>query len=192
MADETRQDSPELRDSQPKPKRKATDKQRAAGRENLKRFNQSRGGKPNVRHGIQSFIATGAAPTAIETRLDAFEEGLVKDLGGSPSTSEIALIQSARTCLGVCLMADAFVQQGGLANFRKNRWVLTVTATYSNTLRLNLQAINVKSSVDATRLVDDLATRRKKSSLNSVIAATEEPTTLPSWYDKSKDCEDVG
>ena len=83
MADEIRQDSQESRDS----KRKATDKQRTAGINNLKRFNASRNGKPNTKHGIQSFIATGAAPTAIETRLDAFEEGLVKDLGGSPSTS---------------------------------------------------------------------------------------------------------
>jgi hypothetical protein len=188
MADEIRQDSPDTRDS----KRKASPAQAAAGRENLKRFNQSRGGKPNMRHGIQSFIATGAAPTAIEQRLDAFEEGLVKDLGGSPSTSEIALIQSARTCLGVCLMADAHIQQGGLANFRKNRWVLTVTASYSNTLRLNLQALGVKSGVDATRVVEDLATRRKKSSLNSVIAATPDPETLPSWHAKTADCEDVG
>src|SRR6266851_9272388 len=117
MTDEIRQDARDARDSQPEPKRKASPAQAAAGRENLKRFNASRNGKPNVKHGIQSFIATGAAPTTIETRLDAFEEGLVKDLGGSPSTSEIALIQSARTCLGVCLMADAYVQQGGLANF---------------------------------------------------------------------------
>jgi hypothetical protein len=188
MADEIRQDSPDARDS----KRKATDKQRTAGINNLKRFNASRNNKPHLKHGIQSFIATGAAPTAIEQRLDAFEEGLVKDLGGSPSTSEIALIQSARTCLGVCLMADAYVQRGGLDNFRKNRWVLTVTATYSNTLRLNLQALGVKSSVDATRLVDNLAERRTKNSLNAVIAATEEPTVLPSWYDKTRDCEDVG
>jgi hypothetical protein len=188
MTDEIRQDSLDARDS----KRKATEKQRTAGINNLKRFNASRNGKPNMRHGIQSFIATGAAPTAFEQRLDAFEEGLVKDLGGSPSTSEIALIQSARTCLGVCLMADAYVQQGGLANFRKNRWVLTVTATYSNTLRLNLQALGVKSSVDATRLVDDLAKRRTKNSLSAVIAATPEPETLPSWHNKASDFEDVG
>jgi hypothetical protein len=188
MAHEMRQDSPDARDL----KRKATDKQRTAGINNLMKFNASRGGKPNTKHGIKSFIATGAAPTAIETRLDAFEEGLVKDLGGSPSTAEIALIQSARTCLGVCLMADAFIQKGGLDNFRKNRWVMSVTATYSNTLRLNLQALQVKSSVDATRLVDDLATRRKKNSLAAVIAATPDPETLPSWHAKTANCEDVG
>lgn len=191
MSDEMIQDSREARDAK-LTKRKASPAQAAAGRENLKRFNQSRNNKPNTRHGIQTLIATGAAPTAIEQRLDAFEEGLVKDLGGSPSTSEIALIQSARTCLGVCLLCDAYVQKGGLDNFRKNRWVLTVTATYSNTLRLNLQALGLKSSVDATRLVEDLASRRKKNSLNAIIAATEEPTVLPSWHSKTLDCEDVG
>jgi hypothetical protein len=190
MPNEMRQDEREARDSQPK--RKVSEAQRLAGIANLKRFNQSRGGKPHLKHGIQSFIATGAAPTDIEKRLDAFEEGLIKDLGGSPSTSEIALIQAARTCLGVCLMADQFIQQGGLTNFRKNRWVLSVTATYSNTLRLNLQSLGVKSTVDATRLAEDLAERRTKNSLAAVIAATPEPTTLPSWFNKADNVEDVG
>jgi len=188
MPNEIRQDAPEAQDS----KRKASPAQRAAGINNLKKFNASRNNKPNLKHGVKSFIASGNAPRDIEVKLDAFEAGLVKDLGGSPSTSEIALIQSARTCLGVCLMADAYIQQGGLNNFRKNRWVLSVTATYSNTLRLNLQALGVKSSVDATRLVEDLASRRAKSSLAAVIAATPEPMVLPSWHSKAADYEDVG
>jgi hypothetical protein len=79
-----------------------------------------------------------------------------------------------------------------LDNFRKNRWVLSVTATYSNTLRLNLQALGVKSNGEATRLVEDLAERRTKNSLAAVIRATEEPTVLPTWHSKTLDCEGVG
>jgi hypothetical protein len=64
-------------------------------------------GEHAARHPVVYYERRGAAPTAIEQRLDALEEGLVKDLGESPSTAEIALIQSARMCLGVCLMSDA-------------------------------------------------------------------------------------
>src|SRR5258706_6841900 len=119
MTDEILQDARDARDSQ-STKRKASPAQREAGINNLKAFNQSRNHRPNAKHGISTLIATGAAPTDIEQRLDLFEEGLVKDLGGSPSTSEIALIQSARTCLGVCLMADAFIQRGGVGQVVHN------------------------------------------------------------------------
>jgi hypothetical protein len=189
MADEMRQDSPESRDS----KRKATDKQRTAGINNLKRFNASRNNKPNMKHGIKSFIATGAAPTAIEKRLDAVEHGLIQDLGGKPTTAQICLIQALRTCLGIVWMTHDYIQKGGLGNFRNSRWIMEICAAYSNSIRLHLQALDVSwSGKDANNLADDLATRRKKGSLAAAIAATPDPTNLPTWHAKTADCEDVG
>lgn len=202
MSHEIAQDALEALDSQ-RPKiastpgvpatRKASDAQRAAGIANLKRFNASRNGKPNMRHGIKSFIATGAAPTAIEKKLDAMEQGLIQDLGGKPSAAQICLLQALRTCLGVVMMTDAYVQQGGLKNFRNSRWIMEISAAHSNSIRLHLQALNVSwSGNDPNNLAEDLAKKRTKNSLSAVLAATEEPTVLPSWYHKAGDYEDVG
>lgn len=184
MSDESRRD-----DETDKTGRKATEAQRQAGINNLKAFNAKRAGLKgsNYKHGVQSFIASGAAPSDIEKRLDELEEGLLRDLGRTPTSAELCLLQAIRTSLGVCLLCDRFLHSGGLANFRKNRWVLSVAAAYNNSLRLNLRELDVDwSGKQAATLSEELAEKRKRSSLSAVLQATEEPTVLPTWVEKQQ------
>src|SRR6185437_2722133 len=72
------------------------------------------------------------------------EAGILSDLGGEPSTAQRTLVQGARTCLGVCLLGNAYLRQGTLAHLKRNRWILATLATYLNSLKLYLQAIGLK------------------------------------------------
>lgn len=173
MRDEMERDQPEQQDSTKK-KRTATEAQRAAGIANLRAFNASRNNKPHTIHGVATLIRTGSAPSDIERRLDEFEEGVIRDLGGAPSMSEIALIQSARTALGVCFMVDAYIQKGGLSNFGRNKWLLKTAAAYANTLRLNLQALTGKKWLgEPVEIVADIAEKRRANSLEAMLAADQ-------------------
>src|SRR6266404_1191527 len=120
--------------------------------------------KPVLTHGAQSFLSTGNAPSQIAETLAAFESGLLSDLGNEPTTAQRALVESTRTALGVCLLASAYLSQGSLDKFKRNRWIMSTLATYLNTLRLNLTTLGLerrtKSAMTLDAVLDDIAQKR--------------------------------
>ncbi len=96
--------------------------------------------------------------------LAAFESGLLSDLGNEPTTAQRALVESTRTALGVCLLASAYLSQGSLDKFKRNRWIMSTLATYLNTLRLNLTTLGLerrtKSAMTLDAVLDDIAQKR--------------------------------
>ena len=139
----------------------------AAGAANLAKYRArltSSLEQPRTTHGVQAFLTSGDAPAAITEKLDTFEAGLLADLGGDPTTAQRGIIESARTALGVVLLAYSYLSQGSLSKFKRNRWILSTLATYLNTLRLNLTALGLgrrtKDALTLDSVLDDIAQKR--------------------------------
>jgi hypothetical protein len=103
-------------------------------------------------------------PSCERWRLDAFEAGLLSDLGSEPTAAQRALIDSTRVSLGVCFLANAYLSQDGLSKLKRNRWLLSTLATFINSTRLNLQALGLERKTKDVMTLDsvlaDLAATR--------------------------------
>ena len=120
--------------SGPTPKERSTE----AGAANLAAFLDA-GGKPNERHGVHSFLAGGELPAAIRAKVDAFEADLLSDLAETPTAAQRALVESSRVCLAIALLGfDWVAANGAVSRSGKPAGVLSVLATFLNSLRLNV------------------------------------------------------
>jgi hypothetical protein len=115
-------------------------------------------------HGVVRFLRNGALSAEISNKLDEFEAGLLSDLGSEPTSAQKALVESTRTSLGVVLLANAYLAQDGLSKLKKNKWLLSVLATFVNTTRLNLQALGLERRATGVLTLDsvlaDIASKR--------------------------------
>jgi hypothetical protein len=146
-------------------KRTATAAQAAAGRANLLAFNASRSGKPRLVHGVKSTIASGGEipagiPGVAEEISTAAEEIIMQtvlDLGYETETEMPAqkrcLLSAQRLCLKILMLADRYITTEGLVIKGRANPLLTVAATYANSMRLNAEKLGlerVPRTVDAT------------------------------------------
>jgi hypothetical protein len=138
-----------------------------AGARNLAAYRARIAGSPRETHGVVALLRGGNVSAEISNKLDAFEAGLLSDLGGDPTTAQRGLIDGTRTALGVCLLASAYLGQGSLSKFKRNRWVLSTLATYLNTLRLNLQTLGLerrtKDAMTLDSVLADIEAKRRAS-----------------------------
>jgi hypothetical protein len=128
-----------------KPKKRATKAQREAGRNNVIQFNESRDGKPALKHGVRSpDTMAGKLPKGFEDLqgvVDGFYEGWVADAGGRENITKAkeALLWVARGCLAVFAVGLEHVKANGMTDAEGNvQPVLKIIGTYANTMRLNL------------------------------------------------------
>jgi hypothetical protein len=128
-----------------KPKTPVTDAQRKARRQNIVEFNQTRDGKPALRHGAQSAdTMAGRLPKGfdeLQALVDGFYEGWIADAGGRDNLtkSKEALLWIARGCLAVFAVGLEHVKTEGLVDAEGDvQPLLKILGTYANTMRLNL------------------------------------------------------
>jgi len=137
----------------------ARERSAAAGAANLAAYRATLDGElkqSHTTHGVVTFLAKGGAPTEIAAKLDAFEAGLLSDLGSEPTAAQRALIDSTRVSLGVCFLANAYLSQDGLSKLKKNRWLLSTLATFINSTRLNLQALGLERRAKQVETLDSV------------------------------------
>lgn len=150
--------------SGPTPKERSTE----AGAANLAAFIDA-GGKPNERHGVHTFLAGGELPAAIREKVEHFEAELLSDLAEAPTAAQRALVDSSRVCLAIALLGfDWVAANGAVARSGKPAGVLSVIATYLNTLRLNLVTLmgpSLARRAKATQTLDQYIAGRAKPEL---------------------------
>src|SRR5258708_175012 len=151
-----------------KPPRKATEAQAAAGRENLRRFNASRGGRPHLRHGITIVAEGGEIPAAVPgaeevtARVDSLIAQFVSDLGGEGAITagRRTILASQRLALLVLELSSRYLVEHGLLDEKgRPHPLLHVANSYGNTARLNAVALGLER-----------APKNVTSTLESVIA----------------------
>src|SRR5690242_5414643 len=127
-----------------------TEKQLQAQRA-IVEFNASRGGRPNLSHGISSLAKTGELPPVegaqeIACQVDEIIGSMVADLGGEPALTaqRRAIIESQRMCLLVLGLANSFIRREGLLTKRgKPHALLATVVSFANCLRLNSMALGL-------------------------------------------------
>jgi hypothetical protein len=128
---------------------------RQVGRKNLLAFNESRGGRPALTHGVNATIASGGeipatVPGAEE--ISAAAEEIIKqtvfDLGYQTESEMPAqkrcLLSAQRLCLKILMLADRFITAEGLVIKGRANPLLTVAATYINSMRLNAEKLGLE------------------------------------------------
>lgn len=134
-------------------KKKAPSKTKSASsRRNILAFNASREGKPSLKHGVGTLLATGempAVPGAVEVA-KAVEEiisGLVTDLGGPEAitAAQQVIISGLRLSLQVQGLGEIHLKRVGVVdpNSKKPTALLTVLATFINSARLSALALGL-------------------------------------------------
>lgn len=145
----------------------ATKKQIETGTRNLRRYRDEHPNfRPNLRHGIHSFLNGGNAPPAIQAELDAMEAGLIKDLGGDLTMAQRVLIATARRALGVVMLGWAWIEQHGIVDRDGTPCgIIGMLASYMNSLRLSLLALGLerkpKSTKDLDAIIEEHSSRRR-------------------------------
>jgi hypothetical protein len=134
-------------------KKAPNESQSAAGSRNILAFNKSRGGKPSLKHGVGTLLATGEMPEvpgAIEVA-KAVEEivaGLVSDLGGSEAitAAQRVILSGLRLSLQVQGLGEIHLKRVGVVdpNSKKPTALLTVLATFINSARLSALALGLE------------------------------------------------
>lgn len=148
-----------------KKKKPSTESQRAAGRRNIVEFNKSRGGRPDLKHGVSTLTATGEMPVVpgaaeVERAVAEIIAGIVQDLGGpeNVTNAQRVILSGLRLSLLVQGLAEFHIKATGVVNpkTRKTNSLLTVAATFINSARLGAVALglgrvarNVTNSLDA-------------------------------------------
>ena len=121
-----------------------------AGRENIVRFNQSRDGKPNFKHGIGTWKKWGVLPPSsehLEQILDNYTTQSVSDLGGPEMLTAglRAMVGVQRLTLGVILLAwDHLRRDGFLDASGQPQQVLKILGTYLNSFRLGQAVLGLE------------------------------------------------
>ena len=133
-----------IRQPKHRKKHKTTEKQREARRQNIVAFNQARGGRPALRHGIAGLIRTGQLPPvpgAQEVRESVSEmiEAAVVDLGGDVTSTQRQILESSRLALTVVGLGSRYLAQEGLMDRKRGKphGLLSILASYCNVIRLN-------------------------------------------------------
>ncbi len=148
----------------------ARERQAESGRRNITEFNASRAGRPALTHGVNATIASGGEipPTiAGAEEISAAAEKVIKqtvlDLGYETEAEMPAqkrcLLSAQRLCLKILMLSDRYITTEGLVIKGRANPLLTVAATYINSLRLN-----------GEKLGWERAPKNVASSLESVIA----------------------
>jgi hypothetical protein len=124
-----------------------TEKQRAARRNNIVEFNESRAEAPALRHGAQSAaVMGGTLPKGfddLQDLVDGFYRGWIADAGGEENltSSKKALLWVARGCLATFAVGLEYTKARGLTDEEGEvQPVLKIIGTFANTMRLNLIA----------------------------------------------------
>jgi hypothetical protein len=145
---------------------KITEKQRAARRENIVRFNQSRNGRPALTHGVGTLLRTGevpeSVPGAIEVRenVAALIEQAVIDLGGPDqvTSTQRQVLESSRLALTVVALGTRYLAREGLMDRRhkKPHGLLSILASYCNVVRLNAEQLGLTRRAKDAHTVDSV------------------------------------
>jgi hypothetical protein len=154
-----------LANTQMQKKKPLTESQRAARKRNLVEFNKSRGGRPDLKHGVCTLTATGEMPVVpgaaeVERAVAEIISGIVQDLGGpeNVTNAQRVILSGLRLSLLVQGLAEFHIKATGVVNpkTRKTNSLLTVAATFINSARLGAVALglgrvarNVTNSLDA-------------------------------------------
>jgi hypothetical protein len=127
-----------------------------AGRKNITEFNASRGNRAALTHGVSATVASGgeipdAVPGAeeISAAVEEIVQQMVSDLGYSSEADvpaqKRALLAAQRLCLKVLMLADRHIAAEGLVdNRRRANPLLSVSATFINSLRLNAEKLGLE------------------------------------------------
>jgi hypothetical protein len=147
-------------------------KKKHAGTENLREMRERQTAEdrpPALSHGINSFLAHGRLPDAVRERLDAFQSGMISDLGGADNVTQAqrTLVESSQMCFGVVLLGNAWIAENGVTQSNgKPQFILTILATFLNTLRLNLMALGLERRTKTAQTLDDYI-RRNDATVHS-------------------------
>ena len=125
-----------------------------------------------VTHGVVAYLSGGHVQEAITAKLDEFQAGLLSDLGSEPTAAQRALVEATRSSLGVVVLANTYLAQDGIRKLKKNKWLLSVLATFINTTRLNLQALGLERRASGVLTLDsvlaDIAAKRAQDAPEAV------------------------
>lgn len=157
-----------------KPKhRKITEKQRAARSHNIGAFNESRGGRPALKHGIGALLTTGQLPPipgAVEVRetITALIDAAVVDLGGPDqiTSTQRQVLESSRLALTIVALGSRYLAQEGLLDQRRKKphGLLSILASYCNVIRLNAVELGLgRRAEDAHTLEGVIAEYRERA-----------------------------
>jgi hypothetical protein len=147
-------------------------KKKHAGTENLRAMRERQSAEdrpPALSHGINSFLAHGRLPDAVRERLDAFQSGVISDLGGADNVTmaQRTLVESSQLCFGVVLLGNAWIAQNGAVQPNgKPVYILNVLAAYLNTLRLNLMALGLERRTKTAQTLDDYIRSNNATAVN--------------------------
>jgi hypothetical protein len=138
----------------PDAERTAARKQQAeSGRKNIVAFNQSRGGRPALKHGICSLTDNGEVPQQIEgaqeitERVDGIIAEFISDLGGESAITagRRSILASLRLSLLVLELSARFIAANGLLDARgKPHALLTIANSFGNSARLHAAALGLE------------------------------------------------
>jgi hypothetical protein len=135
-------------------KERMRERGRLVGRKNLLAFNESRGGRPALTHGVNATIASGEIPAAVPgaEEISAAAEEIIQqtvlDLGYETEAEMPAqkrcLLSAQRLCLKILMLADKYISAEGLVIKGRANPLLTVAATYINSMRLNAEKLGLE------------------------------------------------
>lgn len=170
------------RESQPK--RKATARQREAGRNNLLAFNRSRA---RLTHGLKALISTGEVPPVpgaddAAKRVDDLLGEIVSDLGGPDQITggRKAVLASLRLALLVLEIGGLFIAKRGLLDKKGNPHpLLHIMNTYGNSARHAALALGLERQPKRIETLDDvladIAEKRTQTAPTDAQRATDSP-----------------
>ncbi|MGH9682309.1 MAG: hypothetical protein ACRD4S_01690 [Candidatus Acidiferrales bacterium] len=131
-------------------------KAREARKNNIVAFNDSRDGKPALKHGCQtaSVQRDGRVPDgipnaeAINREVDSLVRQIIADFGGESEISANirTVIAAQRTCLLVLSLAGQYIATEGLINRKSGRphALLSILGTFINATRLNAVSLGLE------------------------------------------------
>jgi len=150
--------------------RRATARQREAGRANLVAF-RKQNGRPALRHGIDAVKAGSPLPAGCEdlaVRVDAIIGDMETDLGGRDelTAAKKSILASQKLCLTVILLAERYLKAQGLLDKRGRPHPILATCTsFANCLRHNALALGLERTprkVGPTSLVEYISSKQEK------------------------------
>jgi hypothetical protein len=155
-------------ENEPKKRRRATPRQAEAGIANIRAFNESRAGMPNLRSGVNVVIRSGGAelpplPYSAEIReqVSSLIDDAIVDLGGTEvvTGTQRMVLESSRLALTICALGARYLAEEGVVGRRgKPHGLLSTLASYANVIRLNAEALGFeRKGKDARTLEAKLA-----------------------------------
>ena len=125
----------------------------SSSRRNILAFNASRAGKPSLKHGVGTLLATGKMPdvpgaTEVAKAVEEIISGLVTDLGGPDAitAAQQVIISGLRLSLQVQGLGEVHLKRVGVVDSKSKKptALLTVLATFINSARLSALALGLE------------------------------------------------